>query len=641
MKAIIVAAALLLAGTGGAQAAPTLEDFLRRPVFESMTVSPGGDYLMARVPLDDRTVMVILRVSDLKVTAQLDPGKDGFVESGFWVSDTRLFASISMRFGLLEQPYSLPNLQSLDVDGRNGRIFAGSVIDPLIDDPEHVLTSDCRKVTRNQCWTRVRKVRTDGLGKREEIVDAPVPDADFLADRAGTVRFSWNRDDDDRQQVFMLRDGKWESINDEDASGIEATPIGTSYDRRYGFLWSERHKGPDVIERIDLATGAREVVASDPASDPQALVWSFDGHEPIGAVYGGLKPRIAFFDEKHPHAALSRELIASFPGELARVTSASRDGRRVLVTVNSPVQADRYYMLEPATGDMKLLASMRPWLSAKAMRPVEAVEFKARDGLALAGWLNRPQGPGPHPLVLMPHGGPYGISDDWIFNGDAQLLATRGYAVLRVNFRGSDGRGRDFQEAGYRQWGRAMQDDLTDATRWAIAHADVDPKRICIWGESYGGYAALMGAVREPLLYRCVVGMAGPYDLPTMFRWGDTHRSKWGRRYLTRVLGDDMAQLREASPSAHAERIGARVMLVQGMRDERVSPEHLRAMQAALDAENIVYRGYFPSDETHGFYGEKSRRKYYESVLDFLDDNLRATSRTTGENAVGMGVDVK
>ncbi|MBU8975212.1 prolyl oligopeptidase family serine peptidase [Lysobacter sp. MMG2] len=624
MKQWIAAAALVpLAWVADVGATgPALADFLKQPQYESMTLSPRGDYVAARVPFDDRTVLAILRLADMQVTAKIDPGRDGFVESETWVSDTRLFASVSIKLGTLEQPYMLPNQHSVDVDGRNGRSFPGYMIDPLIDDPEHVLTSYCRKVTINDCWTRVRKMRSDGLGSREDIVDAPIPNADFLADRSGTVRFSWNTDDDDRQQVYLLRDGTWTKINDEQDSGIESTPIGTSYDRRYGFLWSERKQGPDVIERIDLVSGERTVVASDPDSDPQSLVWSFDGHEPIGAVYGGIRPQVRFFDTAHPHAALSRELIDSFPGELARVTSASRDGRRALVTVTSAVEPERFYLLDTASGDLKLLARSRPWLAASAMRPSTPVTFTARDGVVLHGWLNRPAGDGPHPLVVMPHGGPFGVADGWAFADDVQMLATRGYAVLRINFRGSKGRGRAFIESGYRQWGRAMQDDLTDATRWAIEHGGADASRICIWGESYGGYAALMGAVREPELYRCVVGMAGPYDLPTLYRWGDTQRSEWGRAYLARSLGEDQAQLRQASPTAHAGNIRARVMLVQGMRDRRVSPEHLRAMRRALDEAKIPYDGYFPSDETHGFYGVESRRKYYESVLRFLDRSL-------------------
>lgn len=612
------------AATETATGGDRLGEFLRKPQYESLTLSPRGDYFAARVPLDDRTLLVIVRRSDMQITARLDPGKDGFVESDAWVSDTRIFATTSKRFGTREQPYELGVLRSLDVDGSNGRGFSGNVVDPLVDDPEHMLISDCRKVTIKDCWTRVSRVNKDGTGRREDVADAPVPNATFLADRKGTVRFSWSWDNDDRQQVHLLRDKEWMSVNDENGSGVEVLPIGTSYDGRYGFLWSERKQGPDVIERIDLSSGERSVVAGDPDSDPQQLLWSFDGHEPIGAVYGGLRPKARFFDASHPHAALMRDMESAFPGEFARVTSATRDGRSAVVTVSSPREPDRYYLLDTVSGDIKLLAKRRPWLSAAAMAPTRAVEFKARDGIVLRGWLTAPaRTEGTQPLVVIPHGGPFGVEDEWRYDDEVQLLATRGYAVLRLNFRGSGGRGRDFIESGYRQWGLKMLDDLSDGTRWAIANAGADPKRVCIWGASYGGYAAVMASVREPDLYRCAIGTAGPYDLPTMHRWGDIQRSRWGKAYLARSLGDDLGQLREQSPTAHAGKIKAELMLVQGMRDERVSPEHLRAMKRALEEAGKSYEGYFPPEETHGFFGEKSRRQYYERVLAFLDRNLR------------------
>ncbi|NUO76328.1 MAG: S9 family peptidase [Lysobacter sp.] len=622
---------LLTAGVAGAApAAPPaagdrLGEFLRRPQYESLTLSPRGDYLAARVPLDDRTVLVVVRRSDMQIAAQLDPGKDGFVDGETWVSDTRLFASSSVRWGTREQPYSIGVLRSLDVDNRKGQAFAGNVIDALVDDPEHMLISDCRKVTTKDCWTRVLRVSKDGAGKREEIVDAPVPNADFLADRKGTVRFSWAWETDDRQQVYLLRGKEWTQINDEAVSGVEMRPIGTSYDGRYGYLWSERKQGPDVIERIDLASGERSVVASDPNEDPQRLILSFDGHEPIGAVYGGLQPKTRFFDASHPHAALTADMETAFPGEFARVTSATRDGRSAVVTVSSPREPDRYYLLDTASGDLKLLAKRRPWLAAARMAPTRAVEFKARDGVTLRGWLTAPAKTAGDrlPLVVMPHGGPFDIEDDWGYDDEVQMLAERGYAVLRVNFRGSGGRGRDFVESGYRQWGKKMIDDVNDGTRWAIADAGADPKRVCLWGASYGGYAALMATVREPDLYRCAVGLAGPYDLPTMHRWGDVQRTRWGRAYLDRTLGADMGELRQQSPTAHADKIKADLMLVQGMRDQRVSPEHLRAMKRALEEVGKPYQGYFPPEETHGFFGEKSKRQYYERVLAFLDKHLR------------------
>lgn len=606
---------------------PSLKDFLRPPRYESLTISPRGDYFAARVPMDERTVLVVVRRKDMEITATLDPGKEGFVESEVWVSDTLLFASVSKRFGTLEQPYRLGALYSMDVDGDNRHSFYGNLIDVLDSDPDHVLVSDCRKVVAGNCESRVRKVRNDGRGNRETVVDAPVPNARFLTDRTGRVRFSWSFDDADRQQLFLRRDGGWVPINDEAETGIEAVPVGTSYDGKFGFLWSERRDGPDVIERIELESGDRVVVASDPAFDPQALTWSFDGHEPIGAVYGGAHPRTRFFDPDHPHAKLTAQLEAAFPEEWARVTSSSRDGRTAVVTISSDTAPARYHLLDITTGDMKLLARSRPWLRAAQMSPVRPVRFRARDGLELHGWLTTPRrGQSPWALVVMPHGGPFGVSDGWLYDPEVQMLAARGYAVVQVNFRGSGGRGRAFVERGYRQWGRAMQDDVTDATRWAISEADVDPKRICIWGASYGGYAALMGAVREPDLYRCAIGMAGPYHLPTLHAWGDVHRSDWGEAYLERTVGDDRAELLKLSPTTHVDKIQANIMLVQGMRDERVSPEHVRAMKRALEEVGKPYEGFFPSEETHGFYGRENRREYYRRVLDFLDRNIGAGS---------------
>lgn len=613
----------LLATTGTGAAAPTLDQFLKLPEFEEMTISPRGDYFSARIPMEDRTVLLILRRSDLSVTATLNPGEDAYVGNSYWVSDDRVFASIAMKFGHTEQPFQLRLLRSLRVDGKNGKNFYGSMIDPLVDDPDHVLTYDCRKVVRDECWTKAYKVDSDSDGgRREELVDAPIGDAEFMADRGGTIRFSWAWDNQDRQRTYLLRGEQWQLVNDEAQSGVEVVPIGTSYDRRYGFLRSERKGAPDAIERIDLATAERSVVASDVSHDPQSLVWSFDGHEPIGAVYGGNKPEIRFFDASHPHAVLTRELANSFPGELARVTSTTRDGRTAVVTVVGDRAPARFFLLDTASGDLKLLAQSRPWLKAQDMRPTEAVRFTARDGMAIEGWLTRPAASGAYPLVIVPHGGPFGVSDSWLYDDEVQMLATRGYGVLRVNFRGSSGRGRDFMEAGYRQWGAAMQDDLTDATRWAIAQANVDPGRICIWGASYGGYAALMGAVREPDLYRCVVGMSGPYDLPTMYNWGSIQSTRYGEAYLKRTLGEDQAELLKRSPTQHATDIRAQMLLVHGVRDKRVSPEHMRRMRSSLDAAGKKYTAYEPYTEGHGFFGQENRKKYYSMVLDFLDRNL-------------------
>src|SRR5690606_14293195 len=161
-----------------------------------------------------------------------------------------------------------------------------------------------------------------------------------------------------------------------------------------------------------------------------------------------------------------------------------------------------------------------------------------------------------------------------------------------------------------------------DATRWVIGQGKVDGSRVCIWGSSYGGYAALMGAIEEPALYRCVIATAAVSDLNLMWKWGDVQRSRQGRGYLDRTVGDDKAELLHYSPARRAGEIKASLLLVHGVRDTRVSYEHAKAMQAALDEAGKKYAGYFPRNETHGIYGDENREEYYGRVLRFLDAYL-------------------
>jgi dipeptidyl aminopeptidase/acylaminoacyl peptidase len=223
---------------------------------------------------------------------------------------------------------------------------------------------------------------------------------------------------------------------------------------------------------------------------------------------------------------------------------------------------------------------------------------------------------------VLPHGGPHGIRDTWEYDWEVQLLASRGYSVLQVNFRGSGGYGMDFEQAGYREWGAKMQDDLTDATRWAIEQKIAPADRICIYGASYGGFAALMGAEREPDLYRCAIGYAGVYDLQLIVDSADSADSSFTRAYFERVLGSDVAKLRAQSPVTNARNIKAPVLLIHGKADNTADYEHAKRMRAALEANQKKFEWLALGGEGHGVYDEGTRREVYERILQFLDANL-------------------
>lgn len=266
-------------------------------------------------------------------------------------------------------------------------------------------------------------------------------------------------------------------------------------------------------------------------------------------------------------------------------------------------------------------------LSANQLDPAQMVamtpiSLKARDGLPLHGYLLLPKDSSGKklPLVVIPHGGPWDVKDEWGYDSEAQLLVSRGYAVLKVNYRGSSGYGKSFVTAGYHQWGKQMQDDVTDATRWAIGQGIADPRRVCIFGSSYGGYAALMGAVKEPELYRCAAGLFGVYDLPSLYSQGDSADSIMWQNDLKEHLGRD--GLEDISPSLHADRINIPVLLAAGREDQTAPPSHTEKMRDALrklgkPVEAVIYDA-----EGHGFYKDEDSIDFYTKLLAFLDRNI-------------------
>jgi dipeptidyl aminopeptidase/acylaminoacyl peptidase len=270
----------------------------------------------------------------------------------------------------------------------------------------------------------------------------------------------------------------------------------------------------------------------------------------------------------------------------------------------------------------KHLFSARKEIDPETSAEVRAIDFKARDGLTLYGYLTLPKGStGKNlPTIIMPHGGPFGIADDWTFDDDAQLLAKAGYAVLQVNYRGSSHYGRAFYHAGARQWGGKMQDDVTDATKWAIAQGVSDASKVCIFGGSYGAYAALTGVAKEPALYHCAVGYVGVYDLPMMVD-NDKNDSRATATWFHDWVGDgDM--LAANSPTNMAGKIKVPVLLVAGEEDKTAPIGQSKKMESALRKSGVPVETMYVAHEGHGFYDIANRRAYYVKLLDFLSRQI-------------------
>ena len=466
-------------------------------------------------------------------------------------------------------------------------------------------------------------------GKRALVVRSPVRNAGFATDHQGVVRFAYGVDrSSDSKLFYRAGDGaEWTEINDERADGHAEWPIGFSADDAIAYLEVEQAAGPDAIVAFEPATGKRTQVFRDQDSDPTFVITTNNpARAPIGVGLMDGKPRTAFFTAATGEEKLYRSLEAAFAGSAVYVTSTTNDGTLALVRVTSDRNPGDFYLFDTVAKKASLALSRRDWIDPEQMSEKRPVAFAARDGMNLHGYVTFPKGAGDKhlPMVVLPHGGPFGIAEGWNFDNEAQMLASAGYAVLQVDFRGSGLHGRAYQQAGAREWGRKMQDDVTDATRWAIAQQIADPGRICIYGASYGGYAALMGIIKTPELYKCAINYVGVTNLEELFdnRFWNSSVLDYS---LPQRLGhpqNDRELLRANSPINLVEKINRPLFMAYGGLDRNVLPEQGLQLARALDRANKKYEWMYKPDEAHGYFSVENRVEFYSKMEVFLRQHL-------------------
>ena len=634
---------VLLAMTGHAGAVD-LEHYLRRDAFTDIKISPTGEFYAATIPMEDRTGLAIMRRNDGKLVGSFVPPRNNHANDFDWVNDQRVLIGLAEKFGSLDEPQPTGELFGINADGGRGELLIGYrvqgngpgtriqpkkveavaafVIDALPDQDRRVLV----KVMPFSADPFTSAERLDvNSGKRTPVARSPVQRADFVADGKGEVRFADGAGADNVNKLYY-REGAgaaWKMINDQGVSQRIERALGFSEDGALAYLLVEQPSGPDAIVSWNPATDERRELLRDAVVDPAKVIYKRGTSIPIGALYLGDRPRTRFFDETSADARLQRSLEQAFGGQAVFITSSSRDGRLAMVQVWSGSNPGDFYVFDTQAKRADLVVSRSQWVDPESAAVVQPIALKARDGLPLHGFVTRAKGSEGKrlPMVVMPHGGPFFVYDDGAYDRESQLLAAAGYAVLQVNFRGSSNYGRMHAHAGGREWGGKMQDDLTDATRWAVAEGIADGAKICMYGASYGGYAALMGVAKEPSLYQCAAGYVGVYDLPIMFTSGDIQRRGSGETYLKEWIGD-RTQVGAVSPVNLADRIKVPVFLAAGGEDERAPILHTKRMEAALRKAGVPVEALYYPTEGHGFYTDAHRREYYTRLLAFLSNSL-------------------
>jgi dipeptidyl aminopeptidase/acylaminoacyl peptidase len=634
---------LLASGTALAQPAPapaaaqapSLQALFREPALKSATLSPTGTHVaLVLGEAADNDRLVVIDLASMKPTLLLL--SDGMEMSYVtWSSERRLVYILQPPITAASDMQLGGKMAAIDFDGSNRRDnFSRAYVQRLLTRPgprpNEVFGTVDEATGRGEAdYTNLYTVDTVSGHRRD--VDTPRRSTDWVFDSSGEILAATRRDGTDTVMMVRAPGGSWRDVHRNGLLNSNAiypqhiTPLGEL------IVTSNIGREHFGLFTFDVTRGklADKPILSSDRFDIDARFVETRG-ELVGIHYLTDRPTTLWL--KPELQQLQARVDAALPGQFNRIHMPPRPATDfMLVRSSSSTQPDQWFVLDAKSGKITArLGNALPEVNARALAPTRLVQFKARDGMDIPAWLTLPRdlpAGGPPPLVVLVHGGPWVRGSDGDWDSEVQFLASRGYAVLQPEFRGSAGFGRTHFSAGVKQWGLSMQTDLEDAARWAVSQGHADAKRVCIAGASYGGYAALMGVATQGDTFRCAVSWVGPTDLPYMFVKGVGDASEVARRFgMPQLVGDpkaDADQLRRTSPANLASQIKRPVLLAYGQHDWRVPIEHGERMRDALEragnpAQWILYR-----DEAHGWSKAANRVDFWGKVERFLDVNLK------------------
>jgi len=628
-----------------------LEHFIERDRYGALKISPDGQHIAATVIYEDNDILVILDAESFTIKSSFKMGPQEQVNWFEWATAKRLLIS-SSRY-IPEYDFLIPTgkLFSTDIDGKKRRNIFGysagekqtgtrlrrekadigwpTVVNLLKDNPKEILITSHPFIGTDLITPKNYRLNIE-TGRKSKGIRHPISNrnADFMADHQGNIRIAYGQAIDGSFQIHHRFGSSqpWELLLESQLNGQRIFPRSLSKDGQSLYLLADHDKDRLGLYQMNLKDKHMDLLYRHQTVDIEQLIYTSDGTEILGVKTMPGKTERYFFDPKHPESRLLRSIAKAFHGQDVSIVSSSLDRKRMIVRVSSPTNPGDFYLYEKQTG-LKFLVAAQRLLNPQQLSEKQPIELESRDGLKLNGYLTRPksdQHDKPAPMVVLVHGGPHGafVRDRWVYETQVQILASRGYSVLQMNFRGTGGYGSKFEQSGYGKWGRQMQDDITDATLWAINQKIADPDRICIMGGSYGAYSALMGTVREPDLYRCAIATAGVYDLSLMQKIGDIQRERSNQTYLDTAVGYIPSDLKERSPSYFANKIKASVFLIHGKQDQRTPFKHAQVMRAALRKSGNEPQWLTFDGEAHGIRNVNNQKLYYQQILDFLEKQI-------------------
>ncbi len=600
-----------------------MEDFFRNPEQSGFQLSPNGEYISFMKPWERRMNIFVQKIG-AEEAVRVTSATERDIPAYFWSGNDRI-VYLQDRGG--DENYRLYAVSSDGTESRELTPFENTrvtIVDSLEEQDDFILIGMNR---RDQRLFDVYRLNL-ATGELTLLEENPGDIAGWMTDHDGKLRVAIRSDGVNTSLLYRDKENEpFRNILTTDFRE-SVSPLFFTFDNKKLYVASNLGRDKSAIFVFNPQTVEHEeLLFEHPDVDVSALFRSRKRKVITGTGFTTDRFRYHFFDEQR--AALQKELEERLPDDEVVVASMSRDETKVLVYAGSDRTRGTYFFFNRETKDFRKLAELAPWLPKERMAPMKHVSYTSRDGLTIHGYLTLPLGKEPKnlPVVIHPHGGPW-VRDGWGFDPQVQFLANRGLAVLQMNFRGSTGYGRAFWEAGFKEWGRSMQDDVTDGVLWLIKQGIADPKRVGIYGASYGGYAVLAGLAFTPDLYACGVDYVGVSNIFTLL---ETIPPYWelGRQMLYEQIGDpekDKELLKAASPVFHADRITAPLFVAQGANDPRVKKAESDQIVEALRSRGIEVEYMVKENEGHGFRNEENRFDFYRAMERFLATHLGSLS---------------
>ncbi|MBL1214431.1 MAG: S9 family peptidase [Ignavibacteriae bacterium] len=595
-----------------------IEDFFKNPVKDKFRISPSGEKLAFLKSWENRMNIFVQNIGGEK-TARITNSAERDIKYFFWANDNRI---VYLQDSNGDENY---HLFAVDPDGSHHKDLTPfknttvKVIDELRDsENEMIISLNKRKKTIFDAYRL--NIKT---GELKLTAKNPGKVTRWMTDNKGIIRIAVITDG--VNMGILYRDNENEEFKPTIVTDFknELTPLFFTPDNKNIYACSNIGRDKCAIIKYDVTKG-REV--EEVYSHPDVDVWNLirsNRNELVGVVYTTWKKQIHFFDEDRK--ILQKKLERQLANLEVVIVNADDKEKKFIVRTFSDKNLGAFYYYDEEKKYLEKLSDVSPWLKAENMAHMKPITYKSRDGKTINGYLTLPRNVKAEnlPVVINPHGGPW-TRDYWGFNKEVQFLANRGYAVLQMNYRGSTGYGKDFWQAGFKEWGGTIQNDIADGVNWLIKQSIADPKRIAIYGSSFGGYAALAGLVNYPELYACGVSKSGIHNI---FAFLNSIPPYWQplKEMIYEMVGDpvkDSSSLKLMSPFFNIDKIKDPVLIAQGGNDPKVPVDTTIQFIKKLEENGISVDYFYKEKEGHGFKNEENKIEFYGVLESFLAKHL-------------------